>query len=256
MNIADELVKLKQLHDSGALNKEEFAKAKQAVLNQRAGADSEAPETIQDHLMRKAEKPKAPASAPKKGPAYAAVAPKVATLDPGECHLYTFTISPHVYREATFFPPRFAGWYTDFTRFIVHLTDRRILVEPYEFTSTENALVKGAMFLGNLNLSGKIVNASLQDELDAGKKTLHQMSGHCLALAYSDIAKVDRQPKPSYSLVNLARVHFVKPDTQPLVATVCAGVAGAVSLYWHVDDFVRIMNEMLEPATRTKLAAS
>jgi hypothetical protein len=33
MNIADELQKLQQLHASGALNDEEFAKAKQAVLN-------------------------------------------------------------------------------------------------------------------------------------------------------------------------------------------------------------------------------
>ena len=32
MNIADELKKLHQLHDSGALNDEEFAKAKDAVL--------------------------------------------------------------------------------------------------------------------------------------------------------------------------------------------------------------------------------
>src|SRR5262252_6572810 len=33
MDIADELKKLQQLHESGALNDEEFARAKQLVLN-------------------------------------------------------------------------------------------------------------------------------------------------------------------------------------------------------------------------------
>ena len=42
------------------------------------------------------------------------------------------------------------------------------------------------------------------------------------------------------------RLHFVQADTQPLVLSVCAGVASAVSVYWHADDFIRLMTKRLD----------
>ncbi len=43
MDVGDELSKLSALHDSGALTDDEFAQAKQAVLNASRGADTETP---------------------------------------------------------------------------------------------------------------------------------------------------------------------------------------------------------------------
>src|SRR5262249_20648955 len=147
LDISDQLQKLQQLHASGALTDAEFSRAKQAVLGgtPREAAREADGASLRARFLQKAptgpppgapEKPPAPSASASAAPGqpcpYGPVAPKFATLESGEQHRFTFGIQPFVYKKGKFFPPVVAGWYLDLTRFLWHLTDRRILIEPYE----------------------------------------------------------------------------------------------------------------------------
>lgn len=170
MDIADQLQKLHELHERGGLSDEEFAKAKQAVLkgspDVKATEADKQPSSPRGHLRHpthpplQPQEPKPPgapgvAAAQATALAYGPVAPKLAQLEADERHLYTFAIKPATYRKFRAFPPQLPGWFEDGTRFIWHLTDKRILVEPYEVGKTEEFLFKSLLAVGKLHWAGK-----------------------------------------------------------------------------------------------------
>src|SRR5437660_1592210 len=72
---------------------------------------------------------------------YAPVAPKFARLDAHERHLYTFMINLLVrkgWRQL-----KIPGWYATLSHFILHVTDKRILIEPYAAGKAEALAAQG-----------------------------------------------------------------------------------------------------------------
>jgi hypothetical protein len=262
MSIADELQQLRQLHESGALSDEEFAKAKQAVLNAALREPSKVagkePASIRDHLQKPAPAPASPQrhgastqpGAPDTPPvkpvlAYDPVAPRLAHLEPEERHLYTFTIVPFIYKQASFFPPRIPAWYPDGTRFIWHLTDRRVLVEPYEIGKTEGSVMKWLLALGNLNRVGKLAGKATSQDWEAGQQQMQKMEGQWCAIPYTQIAKVERQSVLP-QLGKMAKLIFKNPEIQPLVFQCGAANAGLFKFWPYSKDFVAVMSQLLE----------
>jgi hypothetical protein len=272
MDIADQLQKLHQLHVSGALSAEEFTKAKQAILNgspdRRTQEGDKQPSTLRGHLMRPAAHqpqepqgeskatpvPVVPAAAEVPALAYGPVAPKVAELEADERHLYTFTINPATYRQFNWFPPQLPGWFVDGTRFIWHLTDKRILVEPYEVGKTEGLLSKGLLAVGKMNRAGKAFGEmSGVPELEAGRQEMAKMKGQWFAISHTEIARVERQELEhtqkiacAITRMSLAKVVFKNPAVEPLVIFAQAARAGLFSLVSYSKEFIEAMGQILQ----------
>src|SRR5579871_6075741 len=157
MDLATQLHQLQELRKSGALTEEEFTKAKQILLGGAATPDtatSEQASAVKDHLLRKTapsssttppKQPDAPATASQEqsqAAACAPLAPKYARLEPNEQHQYTFTISPVYRKPGSFLAGRLPTWASTGTRFYWHLTDRRVVIEPYEVSESDSAIGK------------------------------------------------------------------------------------------------------------------
>jgi hypothetical protein len=100
------------------------------------GAKQKNPPPLRTHLMRSVENPSTPEIRPAGEPTlpYSPRAPKIAKLETGEVHHYTFAVYPFAYKNGSIFPPQLPGWYPDATHSTWHLTDVRILIEADETT--------------------------------------------------------------------------------------------------------------------------
>jgi hypothetical protein len=271
MDIADQLQKLHQLHVSGALSAEEFARAKQAILSgspdKPTPEEDKQPSSLRGHLLRPAKGrlepqeeskatavPVVPAAAEAPALAYGPVTPRVAKLEADERHLYTFAVRPTTYRTFNLFPPRLPGWFVDGTHFIWHLTDKRILVEPYEAGKKEELLFKGLLAVGKLNWAGKAVGGmGGVKELEAGHQEMAKMKGKWMAISYTEIARVERQELEHIQKIacaifrlGLAKVVFKNPGVEPLVIIAQAAGSGLLSLVSYSKEFIEVMEQLLQ----------
>jgi hypothetical protein len=202
--------------------------------------------------------PDVPAAAKAPALAYGPVTPRIAQLEADERHLYTFAVKPATYRQFSWFPPRLPGWFEDGTRFIWHLTDRRILVEPYEVGKTEELLFKGLLAVGKLNWAGKAAGEmSGVKELEAGHQEMGKMKGKWMAIPHTEIARVERQElkhtqKIACAIVRItfAKVVFKNSAVEPLVLFARAAGSGQLSLASYSKEFIEVMGQILQAGAK------
>ncbi len=174
---------------------------------------------------------------------YGPVTPFLASLEPDERHLYTFTINPYVFKEGCVFPPRIAAWYPEGTRFVWHLTDKRILVETCEMSKAAGLVMKGLLALGNMDIGSKIGNMAAKQDWQEGQDRMLSMQEQWCAIHYPEIAMVE---KKKIGLIRAAKVTFKTPDTQPLVFSAQVATAGAFNPWNYSNEFVGVMSEILK----------
>lgn len=124
---------------------------------------------------------------------YAPIPLKVAQLESDEEHLHSFGIFPCVYERRGLIL-RFAMWYRDDTAYYLHLTDRRIIVEPYEVGKIEKLLQKGILALAGAYSSGTGAAIALharKGEINAANRKMEAAKGSYTAIRYSEIEKID-----------------------------------------------------------------
>jgi len=252
MNITDQIQQLHQLHVGGVLSDEEFAQAKQAVLtgNRNTGGEKadKLPPSLRAHLMRPtAPRPASTPASAKQGLAspYGPVSPRLATLEPSEKHLHTFTLSPYVFKEGAIFPPRLPAWYPDNTRFLWHLTDSRIVVEPSEMGKTEEMVMKGVIALGNQNLGGKIGGMAARQDWEAGREQMEKLKTQWCVIPYEEIATVELM-KVNLNILKLVKITFNTEATQDLVVSAQEASAGVFNPWNYSSEFLGIMLRLLD----------
>lgn len=266
MDIAEQLHKLKSLHEIGALSDEEFAQAKHAVLDgpprEPSKEAAKEPTSIRSHLLQPSsaspvpqpqedrKQPGAPDATHTQPPLpYDPIAPRMAHLELGERHFYTFTVVPLNYKKGSFFPPQIPGWSPDGTRFFWHLTDRRLLIEPIQIGMLEAGVMKGLLALGKSSWLGK--NTRDLKDFEAGLEQLDKMQGQWLAIPYTDIAQVEAQSALPQPMV--AKVVFKNPAISPLFFHCYGASAGLGKLFgsvWpYTKEFVVVVAKLLGAGT-------
>jgi DNA-directed RNA polymerase subunit RPC12/RpoP len=123
--------------------------------------------------------------------AYGPVAPKFAQLEAHERHLFTFTIKPFVYIGGweAFWRMKWPGWYWDFSQSILHVTDKRLLVEPYKAGIMEGLAFKGMFALAKLHYAGEV--QLVGSGAEEGLKKMQSNQQDWLAIFHTDIVAVD-----------------------------------------------------------------
>ncbi len=285
MNLADQLQKLQQLYQSSALGAEEFAKAKQTILNGPLAATAplgnEQSSTPRSHLVPPADPlsqaPKAPKSTEASGPsaatqvpvlAHGPVAPKFAQLDAQERHLYSFTLQPMFYTRfwsSVWEMGKGYGWQPDYARFVVHFTDQRLLVESYDFSAKEKLASKGFYALAKFAVkqmaalapTGAAYNAVMSEEGKLLKEMLNKPPDW-FAIDYTEIVTAERQgfnnPIQNFAAKlfgrSMVKLVFRDPEREDLVFVTSAPTAGAVSFKDFNNEFIAVMGQLLKEKGR------
>src|SRR5262249_11618787 len=149
------------------------------------------------------------------GPAdpYRPLAPRAAALEPGEPHLYSYFIATYARRPWSLLPPRLPGWYPDHLRFDLHLTDRRLILEPFEPRVWEKVLVTGMCALVKyLSPINSFLQAPAKKEYEAGIKAMEEMKGRFLAVPYAEVKGVETF---RWGLGSLVRLSFRGANADP-----------------------------------------
>jgi DNA-directed RNA polymerase subunit RPC12/RpoP len=284
LGIADQLQKLHQLHEIGALSDQEFAEGKQAVLHRPPDAmipepDKQAPSLAANLVPQsssplerpkksKPGTPRMPEPAQEPARDCAPITPKFARVDAREQHLYTFTLQPMFY---TGFWSAFSamgkgyGWQPDYARFVVHFTDQRILVESYDFNTNEKLASKGFFALAKFAVkkmatlapAGAAYNLAMNEEGKLLKEMLNKPPDW-FAIDYTEIATVEGQSFNNLiqNLVaklfgrSMVKLSFRDPEREDLVFVSCAAKAGAFSFKDCNKEFIAVVGQLLKEKAR------
>jgi hypothetical protein len=148
---------------------------------------------------------------------YAPMPLKTARLADGEQQIHSCVIHPYVYEKQGGFFLKISAWYPENTRFYLHLTDQRIIVEPYEWTKGEMIFSTGLLALTTLVVPSP-VDHQLAAEAKLGQRQgmnkMRAMHGNFAEIPYSEIARAETFRQ---GLVKLVRLRFKDPAAREMV---------------------------------------
>jgi len=177
--------------------------------------------------------------------AYAPVAPRVAQIESGERHLHSFIISPYVYEKRGGMLLKFAAWHPDNTRYYLHLTDQRMLLEPHERSMKEKLLTQGLLMLAGNVLGGSGGEFAVKhgaNALKEGDRKTAAARGSYAAISYREIDRVESFRQGLATLIRL--VLKAHPD-QPVVFQVLPSKQQVLTLSGCPAEFLQIMRNIL-----------
>jgi len=183
---------------------------------------------------------------------YGPVATKFAQLDAHERHIYTFTIQRciHIGGWQAFWRMKLPGWYPDFTLFVLHLTDKRILVEPYKVGAMEGLAMKGIFALSKQHYSGQVLLAG--SGMKEGLEEMKNSQDKWFAISLTEIASVEKQEYQdnfqklmAWRGVFLVKIAFKNPAVEPLVFAAMGAEAGLFTLKGYNKEFIAAMGQIL-----------
>src|SRR5262249_17810099 len=123
------------------------------------------------------------------GSGYGPIPPKVAKLKARERHLYTFKLNLCVRKNWWDMKP--PGWYPTMSCCIMHVTDKRMLIEEYAGGKAEGAAATG-LLIGLVALAGEAMptGSSLTANfgIPDGLRRLKNARGQYVAIRHTEIA--------------------------------------------------------------------
>lgn len=173
---------------------------------------------------------------------YAPTALKVAQLDPNEQHLHSFIIFPYVYEKRGGMFLKFAAWHSENTRYFLHLTDWRMIIEPYERNTKEKLLTQGVLMLAGTVVGGSGAETAIKigaNALKSGDKKLAADKGRYAFLEYSEVDKVESFRQ---GLGTLIRIVLKEHPSQPVVFQVSAARQSLSPSLGCATEFLQVVN--------------
>ncbi len=176
---------------------------------------------------------------------------RVASLIPGEKHLYSFIIEPYLYLPGRLFPPRFEGWEPEYTRFLFHLTDGRIILEPYPLSDSEFFLSSGMLQLTGAmgNVWQKIALMSVKKDFEAGQRKIAALADQVLTIPLRMVAQIE---PVKISLIRcLARIDFAGGQHETIHCVVRRARVKLLGLHFslpHTREFISIVSQVVANA--------
>jgi hypothetical protein len=185
--------------------------------------------------------------------AYGPIRPKVARLKADERHLYTFKINLCVRKNL--WEGKWPGWYPTMSFCILHVTDNRILIEPYTSGKAEGATATGinigmALFFGEATPTGSSLTAGFG--IPDGLRRRKNKRGQYVEILHTEIASVGwadggTSDKQLFELVKkyMVKVDFKTRGVGPLVFGAQAVQSGMFSTSNISKEFTEVMGQFL-----------
>lgn len=138
-----------------------------------------------------------------------------------------------------------AAWHPDNTRYYLHLTDRRMLLEPHERGLKEKLLTRGLLMLAGNVLSGSGGEFAVKhgtNALKEGDGKTAAAKGSYAAITYSEIDRVESFRQGLATLIRLAlKAH---PD-QSVVFQVVPAKQQVLTVSGCPAEFLQVMRDVL-----------
>jgi hypothetical protein len=185
--------------------------------------------------------------------AYAPIPPKVARLKAHERHLYTFKLNLCVWKN--WWDMKAPGWYPTMSFCILHVTDKRILIEEYAGGKAEGAAAVGILvamvaWAGEGNPTGSSLTAAFG--IPDGLRRRKNKRGKWVEVLHTEIASVgwaDGGTSDKAGIFNLkksmVKVDFKTRGVGPLVFGAQAGQSGMFTVSNISKEFIEVMGQFL-----------
>jgi len=156
------------------------------------------------------------------------------TLEPGEQHLYSFTVWHFERRRAGGLLLKITAWFSTDVSFTLHLTDRRVILEPVQH-SLAHRLAQSFAIQGFKMLVGAVSGVHVIGGTTPRPATI-DASGY-YAISYSDVHEFDSVKQSWRRLARIVPKGGIDRHSLPAWGI---GVAG------QADEFLRIANGLLQ----------